>query len=78
MAIREDMICKRCGSVLSAVTFTCVRRADCLNNTYDLYWSPEGRKIATVRARTAHTAIALAPLPYRKFRGEIYAVEVTA
>ena len=44
--------------------------------TFDLYWSPEGRKIATVRARTMAAAIRKAPMPYRRFLGEIYAVEV--
>lgn len=40
---------------------------------YDLYWSPEGRKIATVQAETAKAAIRKAPKPYRKYLGEIYA-----
>jgi hypothetical protein len=44
--------------------------------TYDLYWSPEGRRIATVEARTSREAIRLAPKPYRKYLGEIYAVPV--
>lgn len=44
--------------------------------TWDLYWAPEGRKIATVQARTARAAKRKAPQPYRKFLGEIYAVEV--
>lgn len=43
-------------------------------NTYKLYWSPEGRAIATVRANTMKQAINKAPMPYRKYRGEIYAV----
>ena len=45
--------------------------------TYDLFWSPEGRKIATVTARTMRAAIRKAPMPYRRYLGEIYAVEVT-
>lgn len=46
--------------------------------TYELFWSPEGRRIATVQAKDAKAAIRKAPLPYRKFLGEIYAVEVAA
>jgi len=44
--------------------------------TFELYWSPEGKKIATVRARTLRAAIRKAPKPYREFPGEIYAKEV--
>lgn len=40
---------------------------------FDLYWSPEGKKIATVKAKNARLAIRKAPAPYRKFLGEIYA-----
>lgn len=43
--------------------------------TYDVYWSPEGRKIATVQAKDERAAIRKAPLPYRKFLGEMYAQE---
>jgi len=42
--------------------------------TYTLMWSPDGRPIATVRARTARAAIRKAPYPYRRYLGEIYAV----
>jgi len=45
--------------------------------TYTLYWSPEGRPIATVQARTIRAAIRKAPKPYLRYLGEIYAVEVT-
>ena len=45
--------------------------------TYDLFWTPEGRKIATVEARTVRSAIRKAPMPYRRYLGEIRAVEVT-
>mgnify|MGYP001576479045 CR=1 FL=1 len=41
---------------------------------FALYWSPEGRKIATVTARTMRAAIRKAPKPYRHYLGEIYAV----
>lgn len=44
--------------------------------TYELFWSPEGRCIATVQATTPHAAIRKAPLPWRKFLGEIYAKEI--
>jgi len=44
--------------------------------TYDVYWSPEGRKIATVEASTAKAAKGKAPLPYRKHKGEMYVKEV--
>ena len=44
--------------------------------TFDLYWSPEGRKIATVQARTTRAAIRKAPKPYRTYLGEIYAVQI--
>ena len=45
-------------------------------NTYDLFWSPEGKKIATVKAESSFKARRMAPEPYRKFPGEIYAVRV--
>tara|TARA_B100001778_G_scaffold334952_2_gene349503 strand:- start:20281 stop:20424 length:144 start_codon:yes stop_codon:yes gene_type:complete len=44
--------------------------------TFDLYWSPEGSKIARVKAKTMRAAIRKAPKPYRRYLGEIYAVEV--
>lgn len=44
--------------------------------SWDLYWAPEGRKIGTVLARTMRAAIRKAPRPYRRYLGEIYAVEV--
>lgn len=44
--------------------------------TYQLFWSPEGRCIAIVRAKTPAAAIRKAPLPYRKYLGEIYATEL--
>ena len=42
---------------------------------FKLYWSPTGACIGTVKARTARAAIRKAPLPYRKYLGEIYAKE---
>lgn len=44
--------------------------------TYDLFWSPEGRRIATVQARDSYHAVRKAPKPYAKYLGEIHAVEV--
>lgn len=44
--------------------------------TFDVYWSPEGRKIATVVARNERAAVRKAPKPYRKYPGELYAVRV--
>lgn len=44
--------------------------------TFDIYWSPEGRRIATVDAETHGKAIRKAPQPYRRYLGEMYAVEV--
>lgn len=40
---------------------------------WDLYWSPEGRKIATVVARDAFMAIRKTPVPYSRCKGEVYA-----
>lgn len=42
--------------------------------TFELYWSPEGKLIATVHASTKRAAIRKAPQPYHKYLGEIYAV----
>ena len=44
--------------------------------TFKVFWSPEGRCIATVQAADARAAIRKAPTPYRKFPGEMYAEEV--
>jgi hypothetical protein len=43
--------------------------------TYILYWSSTGQRIGTVRARTMRAAIRKAPRPFRKYLGEIYAVQ---
>lgn len=43
--------------------------------TYTLYWSPTGQKIGQVAAQTARMATRLAPYPYRKYLGEIYALD---
>lgn len=43
---------------------------------FELYWSPEGRKIATVSAKDAKAAKRKTPMPYRRYLGEIYAVEI--
>jgi hypothetical protein len=39
---------------------------------WKVFWSPEGRCIATVEAKTARQAKRKAPMPYRKYLGEIY------
>lgn len=44
--------------------------------TWKVFWSPEGRCIATVIAKTAKAAIRKAPYPYKKYLGEMYAEEV--
>lgn len=41
--------------------------------TWQVFWSPTGAPITIVRARTARAAIRKAPMPYRKYLGEIYA-----
>lgn len=42
---------------------------------WDVYWSPEGRRIAeSVPAATPEEAKRKAPMPYRKYLGEMYAV----
>jgi hypothetical protein len=45
-------------------------------HTYELYWAPEGKLIATVKARTEVAAKRKAPRPYRKYIGEIYAKQI--
>jgi hypothetical protein len=44
--------------------------------TWNLYWAPTGVCIGTVQARTRRAAIRQAPLPYRRYLGEIRAEEV--
>ena len=46
--------------------------------TYQLFWASEERCIAVVQARSPAAAIRKAPMPYRKYLGEIYALEVEA
>lgn len=46
------------------------------HRAFNLVWSPEGRKIGTVKAESPAAAIRKAPQPYRKYQGEIYAQEV--
>ena len=43
---------------------------------FALYWSPSGRYIVEVKAKTEQAAIRKAPAPYKKYLGEIYAVEI--
>ena len=42
---------------------------------YRLYWAPEGRQIAVVRAATAAIAVKKTPKPWSKYLGEVYAEE---
>lgn len=42
-------------------------------HTYILFWAPTGQRIGEVQARTARAAIRKAPMPYRRFLGEIRA-----
>jgi hypothetical protein len=43
---------------------------------FELYWSPEGRPLCTVESKDARTAKRKAPQPYRKYQGELDALEV--
>lgn len=45
--------------------------------TYKLVWSPTGQKIGTVAASSMQAAIRKAPAPYSKYKGEIYAEEIS-
>jgi len=44
--------------------------------TYNVYWAPEGRVIATVQARSMRAAKRMAPAPYRAYLGELYCIPV--
>jgi len=48
-----------------------------MRQTYVVVWSPEGREIARVQARSLRHACRLAPKPYRQFQGELYAQPAT-
>jgi hypothetical protein len=43
--------------------------------TWTLFWAPEGRPIAVVQAKTARAARRKAPMPYRRYLGEIWVEE---
>ena len=45
---------------------------------FKIYWSPEGRCIATVDAKDAVTAKKQTPAPYKRYMGEVYVEEVNA
>ena len=67
--------CITCGRLVSR-HFVKGHKLDCDEiqlRSWVLYWSPEGRPIATVQARNKYQAIRKAPQPYRKYLGEIYA-----
>ena len=42
---------------------------------WNIFWAPEGRKIATVWADTARQAKQLTPEPYKRYLGEVYVEE---
>lgn len=44
--------------------------------TFKLVWSPEGRIIAIVQAKTPRQAKLKAPKPYKRYLGEIYVEEI--
>lgn len=44
---------------------------------YDIVWSPEGRTVRVVDAVSNMHAKKQTPLPYKKFMGEVYAIEHT-
>jgi hypothetical protein len=44
--------------------------------TFELVWSPEGRVIATVSAKTARAAKRMTPAPWSRYPGEVYVREV--
>lgn len=44
--------------------------------TYKLFWAPTGEEIAVVMARSPKAARRKAPLPWRKYLGEIYVEEI--
>lgn len=43
-----------------------------------ILWSPEGREIGRVFARTRREAIRKAPFPFCPFLGEVFAMKVEA
>ena len=53
-----------------------VLRPVTMTRTFKVYWSPEGRVIATVSAKDERAAIRKALYPYRRYLGEMYAEEV--
>ena len=84
-AMRLDMgaalqVCERASrewgtkcAVLDSAGNLAQHDAPSVEQTFKLYWSPEGKCIATVKAHTARQAIRKAPKPYSKYLGEIYA-----
>lgn len=44
------------------------------HHVFTLYWAPEGRPIAYVSAVSDRAACGQAPMPYRRYIGEVYAV----
>ena len=64
-----------CPVPLSHEMTTTPNRAEGMMSKYDVYWAPEGRRIATVEAENKHEAKRKAPMPYRKYLGEMYVIE---
>jgi hypothetical protein len=46
--------------------------------TYKLVWSPEGKEIARVQAKSIKDAKRQTPMPWRQYLGEVYAEEIAA
>lgn len=44
--------------------------------TFKLVWSPEGKEIARVQAKTIQQAKKKTPQPWKKYLGEVYAEEI--
>jgi hypothetical protein len=52
------------------------RKPKLQDHTFELTWSPEGRVITLVQAKTIKAARRKAPQPFRKYLGEISVREV--
>lgn len=50
------------------------RLSDDGTHAYTLYWAPEGRPLCNVQAKTEWGARKKAPMPYRRYLREVYAV----
>lgn len=71
---RKRSRCDECGRpIYTSAAKPRTLCQSCSLPTYDVYWSPEGRVIATVKASNGREAIRKAPMPYRRKLGELYA-----